>query len=163
MSRAVPHIQSNQSGSIDSSRLTVTAANTVTNTIHGGGIEGGLNVELIKNFRIIGTGYWASGGGRYIASTGGPELYYQARRNAFRNPLGVGDWRLRIPGKAKYDALRILQRSLLRAERGFGCNAAPTSGVGTCTVTTNFGYRFKLPVLGRHRHGCLPRCPGRFR
>jgi hypothetical protein len=52
----------------------ITAASTVTNTIHGGGVEGGLNVEVIKNLRLIGTGFWSSGGGRYIASTGGPDV-----------------------------------------------------------------------------------------
>jgi len=53
---------------------TVTAANTITSTIHGGGGEVGLNVELFKNFRVMGTGYWSYGGGRYIASTGGPDF-----------------------------------------------------------------------------------------
>ena len=66
--KAVNQIQSTFTGS------NITAANTVTNTIHGGGIEGGLNVELIKNFRFIATGFWSYGGGRYIASTGGPDL-----------------------------------------------------------------------------------------
>ena len=66
--KAINLVQSTLAGS------TVTAANTVTNTIHGGGGEVGLNVELIKNFRFIGTGYWSSGGGRYIASTGGPDF-----------------------------------------------------------------------------------------
>ena len=33
-----------------------------------------LNVELVKNFRFIGTAFYSYGGGRYIASTGGPDL-----------------------------------------------------------------------------------------
>ncbi len=66
--KAINYIQSTFSGS------TITAANTVTNTIHGGGGEFGANVEVVKNFRLIGTGYWSSGGGRYIASTGGPDV-----------------------------------------------------------------------------------------
>src|SRR5579872_9948 len=66
--KAINLVQSTISGS------TVTAAGTVTNTIHGGGGEVGMNVELFKNFRVIGTGYWSSGGGRYIASTGGPDF-----------------------------------------------------------------------------------------
>jgi hypothetical protein len=52
----------------------ITAGNTVTNTIHGGGGEFGMNIEIVKNFRIIGTGFWSDGGGRYIASTAGPDL-----------------------------------------------------------------------------------------
>jgi hypothetical protein len=66
--KAINLVQSTVSGS------TVTAANTVTTTIHGGGGEVGINAEVIKNFRLIGTGYWSSGGGRYIASTGGPDF-----------------------------------------------------------------------------------------
>jgi hypothetical protein len=66
--KAINLVQSTISGS------TVTAAGTVTNTIHGGGGEVGMNVELFKNFRVIGTGFWSSGGGRYIASTGGPDF-----------------------------------------------------------------------------------------
>jgi hypothetical protein len=53
---------------------TSTAANTLTSTIHGGGIAGTLNLELVKNFRLITTGFYSYGGGRYIASTGGPDL-----------------------------------------------------------------------------------------
>jgi hypothetical protein len=53
---------------------TSTADNTLTSTIHGGGIAGTLNLELIKNFRLITTGFYSYGGGRYIASTGGPDL-----------------------------------------------------------------------------------------
>lgn len=66
--KAVNQVQSTFTGT------TLTAANTVTTTTHGGGVEGGLNVEVIKNLRLIGTGFWSDGGGRYIASTGGPDL-----------------------------------------------------------------------------------------
>jgi hypothetical protein len=66
--KAINLVQSTISGS------TVTAANTVTDTIHGGGGEVGMNIELVKNLRVIGTGFWSDGGGRYIASTGGPDF-----------------------------------------------------------------------------------------
>jgi len=50
----------------------ITAAGTVTTSIHGGGAAATMNVELVKNFRIIATGFYSYGGGRYIASTAGP-------------------------------------------------------------------------------------------
>jgi len=56
----------------------ITASNTVTSTIHGGGGEAGMNVELVKNFRLIATGFYSYGGGRYIASTAGPDVIVRA-------------------------------------------------------------------------------------
>jgi hypothetical protein len=53
---------------------TITASNTVYTTIHGGGIAGTMNVELIKNFRLITTAFYSYGGGRYITNTGGPDV-----------------------------------------------------------------------------------------
>jgi len=53
---------------------TITAANTVTDTIHAGAVAATMNVELVKNFRLIATGFYGSGGGRYIGSTAGPDL-----------------------------------------------------------------------------------------
>src|SRR5260370_22748481 len=57
---------------------TTNAANTVTSTIRGGGGAATVNIELVKNFRVIGTGFYSYGGGRYIASTGGPDLIVRA-------------------------------------------------------------------------------------
>ncbi|MGO9639827.1 MAG: hypothetical protein ACLP1Y_00785 [Candidatus Acidiferrales bacterium] len=44
-----------------------------TTTATGGGFEVGANMELFKNFRLIGQGYWSDGGGRYIYGLG-PDL-----------------------------------------------------------------------------------------
>ena len=44
-----------------------------TETATGGGFEVGANMELFKNFRLIGQGYWSDGGGRYIYGLG-PDL-----------------------------------------------------------------------------------------
>lgn len=52
----------------------ITAGGTVTTTIHGGGVAATMNVELVKNFRLIATGFYSYGGGRYIASTAGPDV-----------------------------------------------------------------------------------------
>src|ERR1019366_8845144 len=35
----------------------ITAGNTVTTTIHGGGVAGTMNIELVKNFRLIANGF----------------------------------------------------------------------------------------------------------
>jgi hypothetical protein len=52
----------------------ITAANTVYTSIHGGGLAGTVNVELVKNLRFITTAFYSYGGGRYIASTSGPDV-----------------------------------------------------------------------------------------
>jgi len=52
----------------------IAAGNTAYATIHGGGGAATLNVELVKNFRLIATGFYSYGGGRYIASTAGPDV-----------------------------------------------------------------------------------------
>ena len=52
----------------------ITQANTVTTTSHGGGVAATANVELIKNLRFITTAFYSVGGGRYIASTAGPDV-----------------------------------------------------------------------------------------
>ncbi len=41
-----------------------------SSTIRGGGVELNGNVELFKNFRLFGTSYYSSGGGRYIFGLG---------------------------------------------------------------------------------------------
>jgi hypothetical protein len=122
---------------------TVTAANTVTNTIHGGGGEIGLNVELIKNFRIIGTGYWSSGGGRYIASTGGPDFIIKpdGTLSGIHSGSAIGGFEYQVTPKTMlygyYSGAYFGQNVAAVVTK-----PAPISGTGTCTVTTNFGYGF---------------------
>jgi hypothetical protein len=52
----------------------ITNAGTVTTSISGGGGAATINVELVKNVRLIATGFYSYGGGRYIASTAGPDV-----------------------------------------------------------------------------------------
>jgi len=141
----------------------LTAANTVTNTIHGGGIEGGLNVELIKNFRIIGTGYWSSGGGRYIASTGGPDVIIKpdGTLSGIHSGSAIGGFEYQVTPKT------MLYGYYSGAY--FGRNVAsvvttptPTNGAaaGTCTVTTNFGYGFKPGSSVATGTAVCPAAPG---
>jgi len=127
--------------SLPNSNLTTT--NTITNTIHGGGVEGGANVELFKNFHAIATAFWSSGGGRYIASTAGPDLVvrpdgtlagvksgsfiagfeWQATPKTLFYGYGSGAYF----GRASY--------AVTTTE-----NATGTGATGTCTVTTFYGY-----------------------
>ena len=60
---------------------TPNAANTIKDTIEGGGGAATANIELIKNFRVIATGFYSYAGGRYIASTGGPDVIVRADGN----------------------------------------------------------------------------------
>ena len=70
----------------------ITAGGTVTTTIHGGGVAGTMNVELVKNFRAIATGFYSYGGGRYIASTAGPDVIVRPNGtlSGIRSGSGIG-------------------------------------------------------------------------
>jgi hypothetical protein len=46
-------------------------------TKSGGGVQAGLNVEVVKNFRVISTNYWSDGGGRYLFGQA-PDLIVRA-------------------------------------------------------------------------------------
>ncbi len=41
-----------------------------TNSKTGGGVSGGINLEVFKNFRLIANAFWSDGGGRYIFGSG---------------------------------------------------------------------------------------------
>ena len=41
-----------------------------TNAKTGGGVAAAFNLELFKNFRLIASGFWSDGGGRYIFGSG---------------------------------------------------------------------------------------------
>ena len=70
----------------------LTAAGTVTTSIHGGGAAATMNVELVKNFRLIATGFYSYGGGRYIASTAGPDVIVRPNGtlSGIRSGSGIG-------------------------------------------------------------------------
>jgi hypothetical protein len=70
----------------------ITAAGTVKTTIHGGGVAATMNVELVKNFRVIATGFYSYGGGRYIASTAGPDVIVRPNGtlSGIRSGSGIG-------------------------------------------------------------------------
>ena len=41
------------------------AGNFVKHTKEGAGLEGAVNLEVVKNFRLVANGFWSDGGGRY--------------------------------------------------------------------------------------------------
>jgi hypothetical protein len=121
----------------------ITAANTVTDTIHGGGVEGGVNVELIKNFRMIATGFYGTGVGRYIGSTAAPDLIIRPDGNlsAIHAGSGIGGFEYSpMPNTLIYGYYSGVY--IARNVEAVVTTPTPTSGTGTCTVTTNSGYGF---------------------
>jgi hypothetical protein len=118
-----------------------TGSKTVFDTIHGGGFEGGMNLELVKNFHFIGTAFWSSGGGRYIASTAGPDVVVRPDGNLAGVKAGsaiVGiEWQMNPKtlfygyGSGAYFGKAVYEQDT---------TPAPTSGTGTCAVTNFIGY-----------------------
>ena len=135
--RAVNLVSSPSSG--------LTPSNTNYTTIHGGGVAATLNVELIKNLRFIATSFYSDGGGRYIASTSGPDLIVRPDGNLSGIHSGSG-----IAGFEYQITPRFLLYGYYSGAyfgRNFGqvVTTAASTGVGspgTCTVTTNSGYGF---------------------
>jgi hypothetical protein len=123
----------------------LTNANTSTNTIYGGGVAGTAYIELVKNFRFIGTAFYSSGGGRYIASTAGPDFIVKpdGTLSGVKSGSGIAGFEYQVNPKT------VLYGYYSGAYFGKNVNAvvstAPATGAGAsglCTVTTNFGYGF---------------------
>lgn len=49
---------------------TVSGSTFVKHTKEGGGVEAAVNLEVIKNFRLVANGFYSDGGGRYIFGMG---------------------------------------------------------------------------------------------
>jgi hypothetical protein len=143
----------------------ITAGNTVTDTIHGGGVAGTMNVELFKNFRLITTGYYSSGGGRYIASTAGPDVIIRPDGNlsGIHAGSGIGGFEY----SPRPNTLIYAYYSGAYFARNFDATvtsvaATGTSPTGNCIVTTNTGYGFGFgsSVLATGASGTCPAIPG---
>jgi hypothetical protein len=122
---------------------TITAANTVTDTIHGGGVAGTMNVELVKNLRLIATGFYSSAGGRYIGSTAGPDLIIRPDGNLspVHSGSGIGGFEYQPRPNTLFYAY-YSGAYFARNVNATVTTVASTGGTGTCTVTTNSGYGF---------------------
>ena len=140
----------------------LTNANTSTDTIHGGGVAGTAYIELVKNFRFIGTAFYSSGGGRYIASTAGPDFIVRPDGNlsAVKSGSGIAGFEYQVNPKT------VIYGYYSGAYFARDVNAVVTtpnaSISGTCTVTTNFGYGFGpgSSVLSPGASGTCPAAPG---
>jgi hypothetical protein len=125
---------------------TSTAASTKISTIQGGGIAATLNLELIKNFRLITTGFYSYAGGRYIASTAGPDVIVRpdGTLSGIRSGSGIGGIEYQPNPKT------VIYAYYSGAYFGRNTDAvittvntpAPGTPTGTCTVTTPSGYGF---------------------
>jgi hypothetical protein len=49
------------------------AGTFVKHSKEGAGLEGAVNLEVVKNFRLVANGFWSDGGGRYVFGMG-PDL-----------------------------------------------------------------------------------------
>jgi len=128
-----------------SSSVGFTPSTTNYTTIHGGGIAATLNIELIKNLRLIATSFYSDAGGRYIASTTGPDLIIRPDGNlsGIHSGSGIAGFEYQITPKF----MLYGYYSGAYFGRNFGqvvTTPTPSNGsaAGTCTVTTNSGYGF---------------------
>jgi hypothetical protein len=146
---------------------TSTAANTLTNTIHGGGVAGTMNLELIKNFHLITTGFYSYAGGRYIASTAGPDVIVRPNGtlSGIHSGSGIGGFEYQPNPKTLIYAYYSGAYFGQNVDRGVVATVAPTGpgASGTCTVTGNFGYgdfAAGSSLLSAGGLGACPAAPG---
>ena len=112
-----------------------------TSTIHGGGVAATVNLELIKNFRFITTGFYSYAGGRYIASTAGPDVIVNpdGTLSGIRSGSGIGGFEWQPNAKTLIYGYYSGAYFGQNVSRGFVNNNVAGTG-GTCTVTGNYGY-----------------------
>jgi hypothetical protein len=125
----------------------LTGANTVFDTIHGGGVEAGMNLELFKNFHFIGTAFWSSGGGRYIGSTAGPDVVVRPDGNLAGvkagSAIGGFEWQVNPKtlfygyGSGAYFGRAVYEQTTTPNTVAGGGVTNPT---GTCTDINFIGY-----------------------
>ena len=117
-----------------------TASNTLSSTIHGGGVAATMNLELIKNFRFIGTGFYSYAGGRYIASTAGPDVIVKpdGTLSGIHSGSGIGGFEYQPNPKTLIYAYYSGAYFGQNVSRNIG-NTVTTS-TNVCTVTGNYGY-----------------------
>jgi hypothetical protein len=127
-------------------------------TIHGGGAEANGLFEIVKNFRLIGTSYYSSGGGRYIFGQG-PDFI--VRSNGTLSPVhsasGIAGFELQASPKAllyAYYGTAYFQRNFDQYAPGkfygYGYPGSPTSNNRLLAEYT-LGYThtfFKSPNYG---------------
>jgi len=73
------------------------SAGNAKNTAVGGGVTGGLNLEMVKNFHLILNGFYSAGGGRYIFGLG-PDVVVKPNGalDTVRSGSGVGGFEYQL-------------------------------------------------------------------
>jgi len=158
--KAVNLISSNLASPLTNGNLT--GANSMSDTIHGGGIAGTANIELVKNFRFIATAFYSSGGGRYIASTAGPDFIVRPDGNlsGVKSGSGIGGFEYQVNPKTiiyGYYSGAYFGKDVDSVTTTV--NATGTGASGTCSVVTNYGYGFG-PGTSTLNAGAVGTCPG---
>ncbi len=97
--RQVLHLEA--SGVFRTFRIAGAAPALTHSTIHGGG--GSVNAVLapVKNFRLIATTFWSSGGGRYIGNANAPDVVVRAdgRLSGVHSGSGIGGFEAQVNPK----------------------------------------------------------------
>jgi hypothetical protein len=131
---------------------TTAPANTVRDTIHGGGAAATANIELVKNFRLIATGFYSYAGGRYIASTGGPDLIVRADGNLSGVHSGSGIGGFEYQPNPKTVIYAYYSGAYFARNTGIsGAGTVPNIGYGNPTAASSSANRFIYePTFGIH-------------
>ena len=131
---------------------TPSAANTQRDTIHGGGAAATANVELIKNFRVIATGFYSYAGGRYIASTGGPDVIVRADGNISGVHSGSGIGGFEWQPNPKWVIYGYYSGAYFQKNTGIsGAGTIPNIGYGNQAAANSGANRFIYePTFGVH-------------
>ncbi len=141
-----------------------TGATPATVSMEGGGLAATANIELIKNLRFIGTGFYSYGGGRYIASTGGPDLIIRSsgQLSGIHASSAIAGFEYQVNPSTviyAYDSGAYFGRNVDTVVTTVAATGAGASG--NCTVKTNYGYGFGKgsSVLNTGATGTCPAAP----
>ncbi len=123
------------------SATSTTPVNAAFNVMHGGGVEAGLNVELVKNLRFITTAFYSYAGGRYIANTSGPDLIIRPDGNmsGIHSGSAIGGLEYQVTPKwmfyGYYSGAYFGKNTGLvgTTYSGYGFPVPPTAPTGTST------------------------------
>jgi hypothetical protein len=135
-----------------------------TTTMEGGGVAGTANIELVKNLRLIATGFYSYGGGRYIGSTSGPDLIIKpdGTLSGIHSGSGIGGFEYQPNPKTviyAYYSGAYFGRNYDAVTTNVAATGSGASG--TCAVTTYYGYGFGAgtSVLNTGASGTCPAAP----
>jgi hypothetical protein len=123
-----------------------------SSTIHGGGIAGTANIELVKNFRVIATGYYSYAGGRYIASTSIPDVIVKADGTLSGVHSGSGIGGFEYQPNAKTVLYAYYSGAYAGRNTGLtGAGPVPNIGYGNAASASSSADRYLFePTFGIH-------------